>query len=102
MESVGSEIFTKGRASGFSGEQIVSPIIIFSIPLNATILPTPASLTRGGYASKEAGAREGDMKPLFEAIIQHIPAPKGDPDAPLQALISTIDYSEYVGRIGQS
>ncbi len=42
---------------------------------------------RGGYASKEA-------------IIQHIPAPKGDPDAPLQALISTIDYSEYVGRIG--
>ncbi len=55
---------------------------------------------RGGYASKEAGAREGDMKPLFEAIIQHIPAPKGDPDAPLQALISTIDYSEYVGRIG--
>ncbi len=55
---------------------------------------------RGGYASKDPEARDGDMKPLFEAIIQHIPAPKGDPDAPLQALISTIDYSEYVGRIG--
>lgn len=55
---------------------------------------------RGGYASEDPEAREGDMKPLFEAIIQHIPAPKGDPDAPLQALISTIDYSEYVGRIG--
>ena len=40
------------------------------------------------------------MKPLFEAIIEHIPAPEGDIDAPLQALISTIDYSEYVGRIG--
>lgn len=55
---------------------------------------------RGGYTSEDPEAREGDMKPLFEAIIQHIPAPKGDPDAPLQALISTIDYSEYVGRIG--
>lgn len=55
---------------------------------------------RGGYASDDPTVREGDMKPLFEAIIQHIPAPKGDPDAPLQALISTIDYSEYVGRIG--
>ena len=40
------------------------------------------------------------MKPLFEAIINHIPGPKGDPEAPLQALISTIDYSEYLGRIG--
>ncbi len=55
---------------------------------------------RGGYASKDPQAREGDMKPLFEAIIEHIPAPEGDIDAPLQALISTIDYSEYVGRIG--
>ena len=51
---------------------------------------------RGGYASKEAGAREGDMKPLFEAIIQHIPAPKGDPDAPQQALISTIHVNDEV------
>ena len=55
---------------------------------------------RGGYASKDPQAREGDMKPLFEAIIEHIPAPEGDIDAPLQAQISTIDYSEYVGRIG--
>lgn len=55
---------------------------------------------RGGYASEDANAREGDMKPLFEAIINHIPAPKGDVNAPAQALISTIDYSEYLGRIG--
>ena len=55
---------------------------------------------RGGYASEDPEAREGDMKPLFEAIINHIPAPEGDVEAPLQALISTIDYSEYVGRIG--
>ena len=55
---------------------------------------------RGGYASEDPSAREGDMKPLFEAIINHIPAPKGDVNAPAQALISTIDYSEYLGRIG--
>ena len=55
---------------------------------------------RSGYASENPDDREGDMKPLFEAIVAHIPAPKGDTEAPLQALISTIDYSEYVGRIG--
>ncbi|WP_352400741.1 translational GTPase TypA [Anaerotignum sp.] len=55
---------------------------------------------RGGYASTDSSAREGDMMPLFEAIINHIPGPSGDLDEPLQGLISTIDYSEYVGRIG--
>lgn len=55
---------------------------------------------RGGYASEDPEAREGNMKPLFEAILNHIPCPEGDPDAHLQTLISTIDYSEYVGRIG--
>lgn len=41
-----------------------------------------------------------DMKPLFDAIVEYIPAPAGDPDADTQVLISTIDYNEYVGRIG--
>ena len=40
------------------------------------------------------------MSPLFETIIDYIPAPEGDPEAPTQMLISTIDYNEYVGRIG--
>ena len=40
------------------------------------------------------------MKPLFDTILDHIPAPEGDPDADTQILISTIDYNEYVGRIG--
>ena len=40
------------------------------------------------------------MQPLFEAILSGIPAPEGDPDAPVKLLISTIDYNEYVGRIG--
>jgi GTP-binding protein len=40
------------------------------------------------------------MAPLFDTILEHIPAPEGDPEGPLQMLISTIDYNEYVGRIG--
>ena len=41
------------------------------------------------------------MMPLFETILNYIPAPEGDPDANTQVLISTIDYNEYVGRIGR-
>lgn len=60
------------------------------------------------YASAKAGVavldlsgdEQKDMKPLFETILDYIPAPEGDPDAPTQVLISTIDYNEYVGRIG--
>lgn len=55
---------------------------------------------REGIASYKADEPGKDMKPLFDTILEHIPAPEGDPDAGLQILISTIDYNEYVGRIG--
>ena len=55
---------------------------------------------RAGFAKKELDDPEVDMSPLFETIINYIPAPEGDPDAETQVLISTIDYNEYVGRIG--
>ncbi len=55
---------------------------------------------KSGIAMLELNEHGTDMKPLFETIINHIPAPTGDPDAPTQILISTIDYNEYVGRIG--
>jgi GTP-binding protein len=55
---------------------------------------------RDGVASYSADEPGTDMEPLFETIINYIPAPQGDPESPLQALISTIDYNEYVGRIG--
>ena len=55
---------------------------------------------RGGFAKYKIEDPEADMSPLFETIINHIPAPKGDPDAETQVLISTIDYNEFVGRIG--
>ncbi|TKC81676.1 translational GTPase TypA [Trinickia terrae] len=53
-----------------------------------------------GYASLEPSAREGDMRPLFEAILEHVPVRPADPDAPLQLQITSLDYSTYVGRIG--
>ncbi len=53
-----------------------------------------------GVASLDPDVPGTDMKPLFDTILDYIPAPEGDPEAPTQVLISTIDYNEYVGRIG--
>ena len=55
---------------------------------------------RDGYAVKDLNDEKKDMTALFETILEYIPAPEGDPDANTQVLISTIDYNEYVGRIG--
>ncbi|WP_296658233.1 translational GTPase TypA [Paraburkholderia sp.] len=53
-----------------------------------------------GYASLDDSVREGDMRPLFEAILQHVPVRAADPEGPLQLQITSLDYSTYVGRIG--
>ena len=55
---------------------------------------------KDGYAVADLSDEKKDMKPLFDTIIEHIEAPEGDPEKPTQVLISTIDYNEYVGRIG--
>ena len=55
---------------------------------------------KGGYASLDPDVQGKDMTPLFDTILDYIPAPEGDAEAPTQVLISTIDYNEYVGRIG--
>ena len=55
---------------------------------------------KSGIATLDLGSPGVSMKPLFETIIDYIPAPEGDPEAGTQVLISTIDYNEYVGRIG--
>jgi len=53
-----------------------------------------------GYASLDDSVREGDMTPLYEAIMEHVPAPSVDPDGPFQMRISQLDYSNFVGLIG--
>ena len=69
-------------------------------PTNSSTAPSytpPAARDALPWIPMRAGE---DLRPLFDTILSHIPAPEGDPDAPLQMLISTIDYNDYVGRIG--
>ncbi|MBQ9438150.1 MAG: translational GTPase TypA, partial [Lachnospiraceae bacterium] len=62
--------------------------------------PIVYASAKGGYAGLDPAEKGKDMKPLFDTILESIPAPEGDPEAGTQILISTIDYNEYVGRIG--
>ena len=62
--------------------------------------PVVYASSRDGYSSTEPDVREGDMKPLLDAIIREIPAPEGDTEGPFQILFSNIEYDDYVGRIG--
>lgn len=62
--------------------------------------PVIYASARDGYASKDPDVREGDLRPLFDAILEYIPAPSGDPDGPAQMLFSSLEYDDYVGRIG--
>ena len=71
---------------GASDEQLDAPFLYAS--------------ARDGWCTNELDDERKDMTPLFEAILKYIPAPTGDPDAGIQMLVSTIDYNEYVGRIG--
>ncbi len=77
------ELFDK---LGATEEQLDFPVV-FASALN-------------GYASLDATVRAGDMKPLFEAILEHVPARDDDQNGPLQLQISSLDYSSYVGKIG--
>ncbi|MBR6939196.1 MAG: translational GTPase TypA [Clostridia bacterium] len=62
--------------------------------------PVVYASAKDGYSSLDPDVREGDMQPLFDAILENIPAPEGDPDGPLQCLFSSLDYDDYIGRIG--
>ena len=85
-------------------EQVVDEVLELFMDLNASDeqLDSPFifASAKAGTATADLRVKNKDMTPLFDAIIDHIPAPKGDPEASLQLLISTIDYNEYVGRIG--
>ena len=62
--------------------------------------PVVYASARDGYSSLEPDVREGDMRPLLDAILENIQPPRGDVDAPLQILFSSLEYDDYVGRIG--
>ncbi len=85
-------------------DEVISEVLDLFIELGAdeTALDRPIvyASARKGTATLDMNAEGADLTPLFETILEYIPAPEGDMDGYAQALISTIDYSDYVGRIG--
>ena len=85
-------------------EEVIDEILELLMDLDATDVqldcPFLFASARNGYAKRDMADENNDMSALFETIIECIPAPEGDPEAGTQMLISTIDYNEYVGRIG--
>ena len=84
--------------------EVVDETLELLLDLNATNeqLDSPVVYCSGrtGVATLDLNTPAVDLRPLFDTILEHIPAPTGDPDSALQLLISTIDYNDYVGRIG--
>ncbi len=86
LDEVGDEVLELLLELDANEEQLYSPILYCS--------------ARKGTASVNPGEEGDSLVPLFETILGHIPAPTGDGDGELQLLVSSIDYNEYVGRIG--
>ncbi len=86
LDEIGDEVLELLLDLDASDEQIESPILFCS--------------GRSGTASLSQYEAGTDLKPLFDTIISHIPAPEGDDEGPMQMLVSSIDYNDYVGRIG--
>ncbi len=84
-------------------EEVMDEVLELLLDLDATDeqfnSPTVFCSGRQGTASYGPGEVGTDLTPLFETIVNYIPAPQGDKNAPLQLLVSSIDYNEYVGRI---
>ncbi|MBA4687182.1 MAG: translational GTPase TypA [Candidatus Galacturonibacter soehngenii] len=85
-------------------EEVIDEILELFMDLDASDeqldCPFVFASAKSGFAIKDLNDERKDMFPLFETILDYIPAPEGDPEADAQVLISTIDYNEYVGRIG--
>ena len=85
-------------------DEVVDEVLELFMDLDASDeqldCPFVYASAKNGFATLDLADEPKDMMPLFETIVNYIPAPEGDPDANTQVLISTIDYNEYVGRIG--
>ncbi|MBR3036132.1 MAG: translational GTPase TypA [Lachnospiraceae bacterium] len=85
-------------------EEVVDEVLELLMDLDANEkqlnAPFVFASAKGGFAVRNLSDERLNMKPLFDTILESIPAPEGDEDKPVQVLISTIDYNEYVGRIG--
>ncbi len=81
-------------------DEVLDLFIDLGVDEHQLDFPTVYASAIEGYATLDPDARTGDVQPVFEAIVNHVPAPVGDPEARLQVLITALDYSDYVGRIG--
>lgn len=97
-------VLNKIDRPGARPEEVVDEVLDLFIELGADDeqleFPVVYASARDGYASDDPYEPGTDMKPLFEAIINEVPAPQGDLDGEMQILFSNIDYDDYVGRIG--
>lgn len=89
---------------GARPDEVIDEVLDLFIELGADEeqieFPVVYASAKDGYSSLDSSVREGDMRPLLDAILEHIEAPDGDIDAPLQILFSSLDYDDYIGRIG--
>ncbi len=85
-------------------EEVVDEVLDLLLDLDASEkqldCPFIFASAKAGWAVRDLKDERKNMRPLFETILEAVPAPEGDPEAPLKLLVSTIDYNEYVGRIG--
>ena len=84
-------------------QEVLNEVYDLFIDLDATEdqieFPVLYTNAREGIATEEMGAAGENLQPLFEAIVDHVPPPRGNPDAPLQILVANLDASDYLGRI---
>ena len=85
-------------------QEVLNEVFDLFIDLDATEdqldFPVLYTSARAGYVVDVHGRRPGtDLRPLFDAIVESVPPPKGDPEAPLQMLVANLDSSDYLGRI---
>src|SRR6187399_3215657 len=84
-------------------QEVLNEVYDLFIDLDATEeqieFPVLYTNARDGVASGDAAVRGTDLRPLFDAIVEHVPPPKGNPDGPLQMLVANLDASDYLGRI---
>ncbi len=97
-------VINKIDRDGARPEEVIDEVLDLFIELGADDdqieFPVVFASGRNGYSSLDPNVREGDMRPLLDAILEHIPSPEGDPEGPTQILFSSLEYDEYVGRIG--
>ncbi len=89
---------------GARPEEVIDEVLDLFIELGANEdqleFPVVYASAREGYSSLDSSVREGDMRPLLESILENIECPEGDLEGPTQVLFSSLDYDDYIGRIG--